>query len=403
MAFTALCGTVIYVCCPEVLFQTINDFQDCSNTTMESDATYPERPSSQQIACQHDALRHAAESGASHRVGVYGPTVIQLRSDELGGEESTSKGEDCKANGGIAHRHGMSAAVHRETLYVAIDVCLADVVASAMCCLTAIEDTSSSTVRVPEHCRLHQRGGCASCLVHTAFVASTMDCWDSEVLKDDGRAVIQTITEPCDHTLWIWSIPHDGCIDGGVAGIGRNGTVLLDHKSISGKHDLGKGADRRWREGQFTLLDEPGNKSFHSRATCNGSVICLQVWGVASATVPVDCFPNDAVDNGYDIRLSVWGVASATVLSDCFSEGAMDAAGLRDEPSGLRTGGKCGVWARSHWGMRRTPTGWTSLSQHKKTMRRTDEVHCTHEFARRLLEAVCGRAGDHHASVNHGC
>ena len=81
----------------------------------------------------------------------------------------------------------------------------------------------------------------------------------------------------------------------------------------------------------------------------------------------------------------------------------MDAAELRDETSGLCTEGKCGEWVRSHWGMRRTTTGWTSLSQHKETMRRTDEVHCIHEFARRLLEAECGCAGDHHASVNHGC
>ena len=65
----------------------------------------------------------------------------------------------------------------------------------------------------------------------------------------------------------------------------------------------------------------------------------------------------------------------------------MDAAELRDETSGLCTEGKCGEWVRSHWGMRRTTTGWTSLSQHKETMRRTDEVHCIHEFARRLLEA----------------
>ena len=175
--------------------------------------------------------------------------------------------------------------------------------------------------------------------------------------------------------------------------------------SINGKHDLGKGADRRWREGRFTLLDDPGNESLHSRATCNGSVICLPVWGVASATVPIDCFPNDAVDNGSDICLTVFwgGVAPATVLTDCISDGDMDAAELRDETSGLCTEGKCGEWVRSHWGMRRTTTGWTSLSQHKETMRRTDEVHCIHEFARRLLEAVCGGAGDHSASVNHGC
>ena len=145
-----------------------------------------------------------------------------------GGDESTSKGEDCKANCGIADRHGMSATAHREPQYVVVDVCLADVVESAMCGLTAIEDTSSSTasftmmhldgrcqtgrklqdansstVRVPEHGRPHQQSGYASCPVHTAFVASTMDCWAIAVLKDDGRAVIQETTEPCDHTLWV--------------------------------------------------------------------------------------------------------------------------------------------------------------------------------------------------------
>ena len=230
MAFTAWRGTILYVVVLKYYFQRINHFQDCSNTMMESDAAFSERPSSQQVTSQHDAMQHASEPATPQRVGIYGPTVIWLCSDELGGEEGTSKGEDCKANGGIAGRHGMSAAVHQEPQHVAIDVCLADVVASAMCCLIAIEDTSSSTVRVPEHCRPHQQGGYASCPVHIAFVASTMDCWDIEVLKDDGRAVIQETTEPCDHTLWIWSIPHNGCIDGGVAGIGRNVIVLHDHE-----------------------------------------------------------------------------------------------------------------------------------------------------------------------------
>ena len=129
-----------------------------------------------------------------------------------------------------------------------------------------------------------------------------------------------------------------------MASIGRHDVTLHGHTNISGKQDLGRDTDRRWHEDRFILFGELDNEPCHSGAIYNGSVICLSVWGVASAALLHDCFPKDAVN----------------------------AAGVHDETSKFRMRISSSGRVRSHLGMRSTPTGGTCLLLYKEIMWRTD-------------------------------
>ena len=149
-----------------------------------------------------------------------------------------------------------------------------------------LQDTNSST-RIHEPCRPHRRGGYThtSKLVCTVVFADTTSCCDIAELILGGQAVIQVTTEPYDHTLWDWNVPRDGCNENGVASIGCHDIILHGHTNISDKQKLGREADRGWHEDRFILLGEPDSKPCHSGATYNGSIVCLSVWGVASAAL----------------------------------------------------------------------------------------------------------------------